>query len=75
MTDGIDRHKALQVSGLRSSDLSSGHPKKAPVPGCLWAERDGTKGPPKSCQLLPFSAILVEFVPETLFGARRSGVQ
>jgi hypothetical protein len=28
---GIDRHKARQIGGLRSSDLNSAHPQKAPV--------------------------------------------
>ncbi len=31
MTNGINRHKARQLSGLRSSDLSSDHPQKAPL--------------------------------------------
>ena len=59
------------MSGLRSSDLSSAHPKKSPAPGRLRAERDGTKDLPKSLQS---TAILVEFVPETLFRARRPAV-
>ena len=53
MTDGIDRHKARYISGLRSRDFSSAHPEKAPVPGRHRAERDGTKGLSKS---MPFTA-------------------
>ena len=43
MTDGINRHKARHMSGLRSSDLSSAHPQKAPLrvaPGrARWHKR------------------------------------
>ncbi len=55
MTDGINRHKARLMSGLRSRDLSSAYPQEAPAPGRLRAERDGTKRPPKN---LPTTANL-----------------
>ena len=54
VTDGLDRHKARRTSGLRSSDLSSAHPKESPAPGRLQAERDGKKDLRKPCQPLPF---------------------
>ena len=52
--DGIHRHKAWHMSGLRSSDLSSALPQESPVPDRLRAERDGTKDLPKECHFAPF---------------------
>jgi hypothetical protein len=74
VTDGIHRHKARHLSGLRSSELSSAHPQKAPAPGRLRAERDGTKDLRKSCQPLPTTDILVKFIHETSCRVRRSAV-
>jgi hypothetical protein len=44
---------------------------KSPVPRRIRAKRDGTNDLRKSCHSPPTSAILVEFIPETLFRARR----
>ncbi len=54
MTYEIDRHKARRMNGLRSSNLSLAHPKKAPAPGrARWHKRP-LKKYAIYCQPVPF---------------------
>jgi hypothetical protein len=81
------RHPRSWAGGGRNSTTQSvawewfallrpqlGPSQKSPVPDRLRAERDGTKDLPKRCHGVPLCAILVPFVHDALFQARRPSV-
>jgi hypothetical protein len=52
--DGIDRHKTRRMSGLRSSNFSSAHPKKGPRSWPSEMAKKTSEKPANHCQPLPF---------------------
>ena len=63
----MHKHKAWSMSSLRSRDLTSIHPKRA----SFRVAAGPSEMVQKTSKKQPFSAILVQFVCDTLFHARR----
>ena len=66
----MHKHKAWSMSSLRSRDLTSVHPKRA----SFRVAAGPSEMVQKTSKKLPFTAILVQFVCDTLFQARRGTV-